>query len=165
MDTERSDDVQEVLGGLYRSPVILSALLSGIPEELLKVRRIPGKWSIHEHACHLVDVQPMLIERIRTFKHEEHPVFKPYLPGDTDSDAHLMQMDLAENLPKFAAYRQELASVIGTFRLEDLEKQGQHDEYTLYTPHILLRHMLMHDYLHMYRIEELWLTTDAYLRP
>jgi uncharacterized damage-inducible protein DinB len=163
MDIEKYTDIDEILAGLSRSPKILAALLTNIPEEMLKVRRIPGKWSIHEHACHLVDVQPMLIERIKAFKHQEHPVFKPYLPGDTDSDAHLIQMALAEALPKFAVYRHELAGLVGTFQLDDLEKHGQHDEYTLYTPHILLRHILMHDHLHMYRIEELWLTTDAYL--
>lgn len=163
MTSRTTDDIREVLTCLQRSPAILHALLSDIPEEMLKVRRIPGKWSIHEHACHLVDVQPMLIERIRTFKQEERPIFKPYLPGDTDSDAHLIQMTLEDTLPKFEAYRQEFVAITGTFLQEELDKRGQHDEYTVYTPRILLRHILMHDHLHMYRIEELWLTADAYL--
>lgn len=157
------NDIHEVVTCLQRSPAILDALLSGIPDEMLNVRRIPGKWSIHEHACHLADVQPMLLERMKTFKREAQPVFIPYLPGETDSDDHLRQMDLADAVAKFATTRQELVAVAGTFLQEDLDKPGQHPEYTRYTPRILLRHILMHDHLHMYRIESLWLTADAYL--
>lgn len=32
-----------------------------------------------------------------------------------------------------------------------------------YTPEIMLGHLVMHDQLHMYRIEELWLTRDEFL--
>lgn len=42
-------------------------------------------------------------------------------------------------------------------------RSARHPEYTLYTPYVMLRHMMMHDYLHMYRIEELWLTRPEYL--
>ncbi len=163
MESKKYDDIHDVLTCLQRSPTILHALLSGIPDEKLDVRRIPDKWSIHEHACHLVDVQPMLIDRMRTFKREAQPVFTPYLPGDTDSDAHLMQMNLADTVAKFDTCRQELVAVAGTFLQEELDKFGRHPEYTQYTPRILLRHILMHDHLHMYRIEELWLTADSYL--
>ena len=158
-----TDDIQEVLRGLRQSPRILSALIASIPENMLKVRRIPNKWSIHEHACHIVDVQPMLIERLRKFKQEERPVFTPYIPGKTVSDDHLLTMDLSEMLSQFDVYRKKLLDVAGTFGEDEFEKHGVHDEYTLYTPRILLRHTLMHDHLHMYRIEELWLTKEAYL--
>lgn len=157
------DDIHEILRGLGQSPRILNALIASIPEEMRKVRRIPNKWSIHEHACHIVDVQPMLIERLRKFKREEKPVFTPYIPGKTVSDDHLLTMNLSEMLLQFDVYRKELLDLARTFGEEELEKQGVHDEYTLYTPHILLRHILMHDHLHMYRIEELWLTKEAYL--
>jgi hypothetical protein len=43
------------------------------------------------------------------------------------------------------------------------QKTGIHPEYELYSLSILGRHILMHDFWHMYRIEELWLTRDAYL--
>jgi 2-polyprenyl-3-methyl-5-hydroxy-6-metoxy-1,4-benzoquinol methylase/uncharacterized damage-inducible protein DinB len=162
-ESMEQNDMQNIVGGLCQSPRLLSALIDNIPKEMLKVRRIPGKWSIHEHACHLADVQPMLIERLRRFKQEERPVFTPYIPGKTVPDDHLLKMDLAEMLSQFASDRIELLTLAGTFREDIAEKQGVHDEYSQYTPHILLRHILMHDYLHMYRIEKLWLTKEEYL--
>ena len=43
-------------------------------------------------------------------------------------------------------------------------KEAEHPEYHIYTPYIMLRHRLMHDHFHMYRIEELWLTNEEYLK-
>ena len=45
----------------------------------------------------------------------------------------------------------------------DLVKEAKHDEYKKYNIEIKLNHMLFHDYWHIYRIEELWLTKDEYL--
>ena len=43
------------------------------------------------------------------------------------------------------------------------DKNATHPEYGIYTPEIMIRHIMIHDYLHMYRIEELWLTKPEYL--
>ena len=165
LSNKKFAEIEDILHDLEKSPGLLESLLSGIPVALRKKRRSKGKWSIHEHACHIVDVQPMLIQRFNQFKDEENPVFQPYLPGQTVSADHLLEMDLEERLPAFADLRQELIHLVRGFSQEEWEKNGIHDEYEKYTPRILLRHVLMHDFFHMYRIEELWLTRDAYLLP
>lgn len=157
------DDVKTLLKGLELSPSILRGLLAQIPEEALKVRRKQRKWSIHEHACHIVDVQPMILERFQTFREEVKPVFRPYLPGTTDFDDHLMELELTEMLQKFEDYRKKLLKMIAGFNSFLLEKKGYHLEYKEFTPHIFLRHVLMHEHHHMYQIETLWLTEDKYL--
>ncbi|MDA1119365.1 MAG: hypothetical protein O2887_02525 [Bacteroidetes bacterium] len=43
-------------------------------------------------------------------------------------------------------------------------KTAVHPEFNKYSHYILLRHAMMHDHFHMYRIEELWLTKDEYLK-
>ncbi len=157
------NDVAEIIDGLAKSPKLLQAMMAQVPDPVLKDRRIKGKWSIHEHACHLMDVQPMLIKRLKTFKREPNPVFQPYLPGTTDSADHLLTLDLTESLAKFLAYREEMVVLVKGFSWDELQRQGKHNEYKCYTPHLLIRHILMHDHLHMYRIEELWLTEEKYL--
>ncbi|MCP5050347.1 MAG: DinB family protein [bacterium] len=157
------NDVAEIIDGLEKSPKILKTMIAQIPDALLNERRIKGKWSIHEHACHLMEVQPMLIKRFETFKREPNPVFKPFIPDDVEEDHHLMKMDLKDSLAKFGTYREEMAVLLKGFSGEELQKQGKHPEYKIYTPHLLMRHVLMHDHLHMYRIEELWLTEENYL--
>lgn len=157
------NDVETILKGLELSPAILRGLLAQIPEENLKVRRKEMRWSIHEHACHIIDVQPMILKRFKTFREESRPVFRPYLPGTTDFDDHLMHLDIEDMLLKFDEYRKELLEMIAKFDPYQMKKKGYHLEYREFTPHIFLRHVLMHDHHHMYQIEVMWLTEDKYL--
>ena len=157
------NDILQIFECLSKSPEILKNLVESVPHEQRKVRRIPGKWSIHEHACHLVDVQPMLLERFKLCLFEESPEIRPYLPGAQDPDDFLIDLDLADMLSKFSSYRGEMLQVLEDQDELFWQKKMKHPEYKLYTPYILLRHILLHDHLHMYRIEELWLTTEEYL--
>ena len=132
------DDIQAIIHGLERIPGMLEKLLSAIPGSIRKKRRIKNKWSIHEHACHIIDVQTMLIQRFKKFKNEQHPVFKPYLPGKTVSKDHLMDLDLEEMLSKFKGYREELVDMVRGFSKKEWDRSGSHDEYEEYT--ILFQH-------------------------
>jgi uncharacterized damage-inducible protein DinB len=158
-------DLTSILTGLKLTYPILDQLTTEIPLARHKIRRIPGKWSIHEQACHLADVQPMLLERMQRFATESPYLIQPYLPGDTVSDAHLMHMDLAAALEQFRTVREAQLAFIEAIPTDSAywHKTATHPQYSLYTPLILLRHTLMHDHFHMYRMEELWLTEEGYL--
>ncbi len=156
-------EIGRTLHLLGESPAILRDLIARVPAELLKVRRVPGKWSIHEHACHIVDVQPVLLRRFERFRDEEMPHIPSYIPGSTDSSDHLIEMNLNMLLDDFHRLRSEMTAFLEKMPPTYWEKKAVHDEYTEYGPSILLRHLLLHDHVHMYRIEELWLTKDAYL--
>jgi hypothetical protein len=43
---------------------------------------------------------------------------------------------------------------------EGWKNRARHPEYDEYTPYIMARHVLLHDNLHMYRMEELWMARD-----
>lgn len=156
-------DLSSILSCLREGPAILKGLLLQIPEEDYKKRRIPGKWTIHEHACHLDVVQDMIIARFKTFRDEKEPKFKAYLPGKNVSDADLIKMDLSESVESFARKRKELLVLLDTYTIEIWNKKGSHPQYREFTPYIFLRHVMMHDHFHMYRMEELWLTKEDYL--
>lgn len=158
----KTDDKLEILSA---TPHILKEMLDEIPPSSLKQRRIPGKWSIHEHACHLYDAQGMMLSRFETFKTIRNPVFQPFIPGsDATPDDHLIRMDLETSIKSFETDRKKLVTFLQTFNGDDWNNEGSHPEYSTYTPAIFLRHIMMHDHFHMYRIEELWLTTDEFLR-
>ncbi len=149
---------------LAEAPNLLEDLLAEIPNDLLKIRRIKGKWSIHEHACHLAEAQRMIIGRFKRFKQEKNPTFVPYLPGTTVPDDNLAKMDLPEQLADFRANRQVMVDLLRSYTEADWSNEGSHPEYKQINALLWLRHVLMHDHFHMYRIEELWLTTEEYLR-
>lgn len=162
MDDNR-DDIERIIRNLENGPGLLAALMERVPAAVLKAHRIAGKWCAHSHACHIVDVQPMLIERLQRFLDEANPVFVPYLPSHEDAESRLLRLDLRERLQAFPAYRKTLIGMIRAAPARLWTKAGSHPEYSLYTPEIMVRHIMLHDSLHMYRIEELWLTRDAFL--
>jgi len=120
---------------LAAAPDLLEELISEVPEEIRKVRRIKGKWSIHEHACHLAEAQRMIIGRFKRFKQEK-------------------------KLADFRKNRLVMIDILKNYTSEDWHNEGSHPEYTSINPLLWLRHVLMHDHFHMYRIEELLLTNN-----
>jgi hypothetical protein len=156
-------DLPDILVCLEKAPVILTNLAESIPEEMRKLRRLENAWTVHEHVCHLAQVQPMLISRFRMFRDQEQPVIRPFFPGQTDPEEDLSTVDWTEAVAAFPALRREMLEVIESLDAAAWHREATHPEYAHYTPYILARHVLMHDHWHMYRIEQLWLTTDEFL--
>lgn len=157
------NDVLQIIYCLKQSPIILKNLLIQIPSELYKIRRIPGKWSIHEHACHIATGdQSGFMDRFKQFINEQKPKIKP-LSGESFPPDYLIKMDLSEALEIFFEKRKDLVNLVNSADKSIWIKEAEHPEYQNYTPYIMLRHRLLHDHFHMYRIEELWLTKEEYL--
>ncbi len=157
-------DIPELLQGLKGNVAILTALVASIPEEKLDLRRGEGFWTLAEHASHLAQVQPMLLERLQRFRTEACPRFVPYIPGadeETSDTPERMEMDIA--LKQFGEVRTRQIELLEGADPATWQKSAEHPEYDRYGFYILTRHILMHDYWHMYRMEELWLTREAYL--
>ena len=156
----------ELLKGLAGTPALLTDLVASIPEDKRLRRRGDGFWTVAEHAAHLAQVQPMLHDRIRRFIAEPHPVFTPYFPPPAEDAPPEPEArpDLDAALADFAAGRKAQIRNLEEITDETVwQRRGEHPEYDDYSLPILVRHILMHDYWHMYRMEELWLTKDEYL--
>jgi hypothetical protein len=157
-------DTRDQLEALRRTPKILFEFVKTIPPDKLDLRRGEGFWTIAEHVSHLAQVQPMMLNRFERFMNEDHPEFVPYIPGKSDEEPdNPPQMDIASALDQFAEYRNKQLLLLESADDVSWEKTATHPEYETYSLYILTRHVLMHDYWHMFRMEELWLTRDAYL--
>ncbi len=157
-------DIGELLEGLRQTPKILSQLVESIPVDKLNLRRGEGFWTVAEHVSHVAQVQPMLLKRFERFMNEDHPNFVPYIPGTSDEEPdNPPVMAVATALDQFARYRDKQLLLIESAGEDTWKKTATHPEYEAYSLYILTRHVLMHDYWHLYRMEELWLTRDAYL--
>ena len=55
----------------------------------------------------------------------------------------------------FFEIRQRTIDLAKEFKSTDWNKQAVHPEYKTYTPYIMLRHLLMHDHNHLYKIEDM----------
>lgn len=156
--------MKEILDSLKQAPTVLAAFVGGIPALKLDVRRGEGFWTIAEHVSHLAQVQPMLLERIQRFMAEERPEFVPYIPGEGEAEPGTpMRMQVASALAQFRSVRERQVAELARVADPVWQKPAVHPEYEQYSLTILARHILMHDYWHMYRMEELWLTRTTYL--
>lgn len=158
------EDIKYLLEGLQGTPKILSEFVKTIPKSKLDLRRGDTFWTIAEHISHLAQVQPMLLERFEQFLNVENPVFASYIPGEGEDEPDTPPlMSMASALDQFAEYRNRQLALLNTIDGNTWKKTATHPEYESYSLYILTRHVLMHDHWHMYRMEELWLTRDAFL--
>ena len=149
-----------VIEALARAPDVILPLVREVPPAILKRRPAPGRWSAHEHACHLAHVHTLFFDRLDLMLREPEPFISGYQPGEQDADDMLLRMDLEDSLAGYVADRARLVSRLRTLSDADWARLARHEEYRTYSVLIMFRHVALHDFLHGYRIEELLLRPD-----
>ena len=152
--------IHAVVGALARAPEIIVPLVREVPVSLQKRRPAPGRWSVHEHACHLAAVHPLFFDRLETMLRANHPRIVSYEPGRDDSPDALLNADLEEALDRFERDRARLVALLRVLTPQQWAAEAEHEEYSRYSVFIMFRHLAMHDMLHAYRIEELLLRKE-----
>lgn len=153
--------IQNVLSQLAHGPELVIHLINEVPQEIRKWRPEPGKWSAHEHAVHLPQVQPMMMQRLETMLTESQPVIKPYIPAEDDAPDMLLALDLDHAMQRFANERLSMIQRLHQLSDEQWQISATHAEYSHYSVLIMFRHLAMHDLYHAYRIEERLLDPTA----
>lgn len=156
------NDIPQILTSLEQVPAILEALVKSVSPARLKERRREGAWTVAEHAVHLAEAQNRLTGRIRLILSEDNPEIVPYLPDPKAPPKPTLTVK--EALPVFAAERTKQVAMLRPLPAAAWKRTARHSEYDAYGLHILVRHMLLHDHWHLYRMEELWLTREDFLK-
>jgi hypothetical protein len=157
------EEVNRIIRCLELSPHILDGLIKETPTHFLKLERVQNRWTIHKHACHVaVGEKYSFHKRFKAFQDKDQPCFTP-ISGDDFSKEFYEKMDIDAASKEFHLNRKTTIEMTKDLPISFWEKEAVHPEYTKYTPFIMLRHLLMHDHLHFYSIEELMLTNDQYL--
>ena len=149
-----------VVEALAHAPQIVVPLVREVPPSLLKRRPPSGKWSAHEHACHLAVVHRLFFERLDTMLSSPAPVITPYDPGQDDPDDALLRLELDTMLGRYVADRQALVRRLQQLTADEWNRTAAHGEYSHYSVFIMFRHLALHDFFHAYRIEELLLRKE-----
>ena len=145
---------------LENAPRIIIPLVREVPDELLKRRPGPKKWSAHEHASHLAEVHQLFFSRLEIMLSNERPSIAMYNPDEAMEDGALLEMDLDEALERFSGDRARLVERLKGLSGDDWLREADHEEYDHYSVSIMFRHVALHDMLHAYRIEELLLKKE-----
>jgi hypothetical protein len=154
---------EELIEGLKLGPKILRDFVTEIPEAKLHNRRGDGFWSLYQHVEHLAIVQLMLYKRLERFVKEERPEFVPYFPDKEKEKKERKSKPIAEIVSSYTRWRDMQVKLIESGGGKLWEKTAIHPEYEQYGFKILVRHILLHDSFHLYRMEELLLSKDEYL--
>ncbi len=152
------DSTDAIADALERAPRTVGALLREIPAALLKRRPQPGKWSAHEHACHLALVDPIFHARLERMLSEDTPLIVSYNPDADESPDALLRMDLTSTMADWVRHRAQFVARVR--EPADWARRAEHTEHSHYSVFIMLRHLALHDMLHAYRIEELLLKKE-----
>jgi len=154
------NDPAAVIAALENAPALVVPLVREVPARVLKRRPAPGRWSAHEHACHLADVHALFFSRLEQFLSEERPRIEPFDPATQRPDGELLSVDLDEALGRFTEDRRRLVARLRELPPGVWRRTAEHGEYSHYSVLIMFRHLALHDCLHAYRIEELLLKKD-----
>jgi len=145
---------------LAKNKKILQQFVKQMTEEEIN-RRIKDYWTIYEHIDHLVVCQKMLLGRLEQFLKEDTPVMKPYNPEDKPKAG---KASVEELIADFCEIRDKQIKLIKQAKKDVWAKVGKHEEYTKYSFEILIRHTLIHDSYHFFRMEELWIEKEEYIK-
>ncbi len=149
-----------LIASLEAAPGIIIGLVREVPPENLKRRPAPNKWSAHEHACHLTTGHAVFLSRLDLMLSAPHPRIKSMEPSPDEKAGSLLSVDLDEALGRYVRERALVVERLKKLSPEDWQRTAEHEAFSHYSVHIMWRHVLMHEMLHAYRIDELMLKKD-----
>jgi DinB superfamily len=139
-------DVAVLISALATAPGVIVPLVREVPPEILTRRPSPEKWSAYEHAIHLSQSDVAFRARLDLILSEPEPFIRTIENSAEVETGAMLEVDLDESLERYVRERKRLVE-----RLRELS------DYSVF---IMFRHLLNHEMLHSYRIEELLLKKD-----
>ena len=153
-------DTTTLITALENAPGVIIPLIREVPPQYLKRRPSPAKWSAHEHACHLATSDGPFLARLELMLAAPTPYIRSMLPSPEEEAGALLSIDLDEVLDQYVRERISLVKRLKELSVEDWQRTAEHEAFSHYSVWIMFRHLLTHEMLHAYRIEELLLKKD-----
>ena len=153
-------DTTILISALETAPGVIIPLIREVPHQILKRRPSPAKWSAYEHACHLSQTDAPFLARLDMILSTPEPIIKTIYNSPEDEEGAMLEIDLDENLDRYSRERAALVERLKKLSPEEWQKTAVHEAFDHYSVWIMFRHLLNHEMLHAYRIEELLLKND-----
>ena len=153
-------DTAKLISALDAAPGVIIPLIREVPPQTLKRRPSPTKWSAYEHACHLSQSDAPFLARLDLILSTPTPFIKSIENSAEDEAGALLDIDLDASLQRYSTERTSLVERLKTLSPDEWQKPAVHEAFDHYSVFIMFRHVLNHEMLHAYRIEELLLKKD-----
>ena len=148
-----NDDVLTVLS---QTPQALQELLKNVPEQVLRQRPTPEKWSVLEQVVHLSDVEIVVGFRVRFVLGAEDGA--PIVAFDQDrwqQSFRYNERELAPTLDAFRAARENNLRLYRSLTAAQWEKYGMHSERGKETVRAIVNLQGGHDRNHLKQMQEI----------
>jgi len=153
-------DTATLISALETAPGVIIPLIREVPPQILKRRPSPAKWSAYEHACHLSQSDAPFLARLDMILSTPEPIIKTIYNSPEDEAGAMLDIDLDERLDAYVHERAALVTRLKKLSADEWQKTAEHEAFDHYSVWIMFRHLLNHEMLHAYRIEELLLKKD-----
>ena len=152
------DDHRMIIERLRTHPGEIHKLTDGLTEAQLKQRPSDVKWSLHELAMHVCEVQDVFIERLATMLTEVNPRLSSYEPDEARQNGLYFADHFGNRLKEFEVQRTTLASLLQTLTKEQWLLEAVHPEFKHYTIHSSMESLMRHEEHHLYQMYNVFLT-------
>ena len=153
-------DTTTLISALETAPGVIIPLIREVPPQILKRRPSPAKWSAYEHAVHLSQSDASFRARLDLILSTPEPFIEVILNSAEDEAGAMLEIDLDESLDRYIRERAALVKRLKKLSPDEWQKTAEHEAFDHYSVFIMFRHLLNHEMLHAYRIEELLLKKD-----
>ena len=153
-------DTATLISALATAPGVIIPLIREVPPQILKRRPTPAKWSAYEHAIHLSQSDASFLARLEMILSTPDPVIKTIYNSREDEEGAMLEIDLDESLDRYVRERAALVERLKKLSPDEWQKTAVHEAFDHYSVWIMFRHLLNHEMLHSYRIEELLLKNN-----
>ena len=153
-------DTTTLISALETAPGVIIPLIREVPPQILKRRPSPAKWSAYEHAVHLSQSDASFRARLDLILSTPEPFIEVILNSAEDEAGAMLEIDLDESLGRYVRERAALVERLKKLSPDEWQKTAVHEAFDHYSVFIMFRHLLNHEMLHAYRIEELLLKKD-----
>ena len=149
-----------LISALDAAPGVIIPLIREVPSQILKLRPSPTKWSAYEHAIHLSQSDILFRERLDLILSTPEPHIETKENSPEEEAGSMLEIDLDESLERYVRERASLVERLKNLTPDEWQKTAVHEAFDHYSVFIMFRHVLNHEMLHSYRIEELLLKKD-----
>jgi hypothetical protein len=150
-------DSANLISALKTAPGVIIPLIREVPADILKRRPSSEKWSAYEHAIHLSQSDVAFRARLDLILSTPEPFIEVIENSAEDEAGAMLDVDLDASLERYVTERTSLVGRLKQLTLDEWHKTAVHEAFDHYSVFIMFRHVLNHEMLHAYRIEELLL--------
>lgn len=135
---------EELVAAYKAGPAHLRESLAGLDDTALRARPIAGKLSSLEVACHIVDSDQFMCDRIKRTIATHRPILIGVESIDYDAALHYEQRNLELDLHLLEVQRQQVAEDIERLDPAIWERVALHSENGEQTLHEIFHHAVEH---------------------